>query len=220
MGRRILELRDAVPVCRGDMRNIFEVPEFPDSLVKTIRPERVDPTGHFVGKSGMKRLRLEGCYQGFAREMAEYLILSRRLYARPGLSLPIAHIYGLVQTDQGTGLVMEKIVDGDGELAPTIGRLHVEGRLADKHLAALDVMFDRCRDLHIVLNDIHANNIVYTEERSGEPECICVDGFGERVLIPVHRWFDTVNRRKINRIARDAAASLTRTPAQERWGRH
>ena len=219
MGRQFLELRDAAPICRGDTRNIYEVPEFPGSLVKTIRPERVDPTGHFVGKSGMKRLRLEGCYQGFAREMAEYLILSRRLYACPGTALPIAHIYGLVQTDQGTGLVMEKIVDRDGTLAPTIGRLHAEGRLADRHRHALDAMFERCRELHIVLNDIHANNIVYTEERSGGPECICVDGFGERVLIPVHRWFASVNRRKINRIARDASASLLRKPAQERWGR-
>jgi hypothetical protein len=219
MGRYYIKLHDTTPVCRGDTRNIYEVAEFPGSLVKTIRPERVDMSGHLIGKSGMKRLRLEGCYQGFAREMAEYLILSRRLHSQPGFSLPIAHIYGLVQTDQGTGLVMEKIVGADGELAPTIGCLHAEGRLSDRHRAALDAMFERCRDLHIVLNDIHANNIVYTEERSGRPECVCVDGFGERVLIPIHRWFASVNRRKINRIARDATASLTRAPAQERWGR-
>ncbi|MCO6386977.1 YrbL family protein [Aliihoeflea sp. 40Bstr573] len=220
MGRPFLELSDRTPVCFGDTRQIYEVSDYPGSLVRTIRPERVDAFGHLVGKNGMKRLRMAGCYQGFARELAEYLIQSRRLHTQPGFLLPFAHIYGLVQTDMGTGLVMEKIVGEDGELAPTIGHLHAEGRLTDKHQAALEAMFERCRGLHIVLSDIHANNIVYTEERSGRPECVSVDGFGERVFIPIHRWFASVNRRKINRIARDAAASLRRPPAQERWGRH
>jgi hypothetical protein len=42
--------------------------------------------------------------------------------------------------------------------------------------------------MHITIQDLSAKNIVFTESRSGQPECICIDGYGERNLIPVYHW--------------------------------
>ncbi len=216
---RYLELDGIEPLRTGDVRQIYALPDYPFSLLKIVRREKVDETGNFIGKSAIKRLRPEGCYQGFAREVREYVIQSRKHYHEPFFKLPIAHIHGFVQTDHGVGLLTEKIVGDDGDLAPTLGHLHSQGLLGEKHKTALDSMFRRCRDLHIVLNDIHANNIVYTEHRTGAPECVCVDGFGERVFIPLQRWIKRLNSRKIDDIARKAAVSLQGTPRFERWGR-
>ncbi len=219
MGRQVLELRDAVPVCRGNARNIYDLPIYPGSVLKTVRPDKVDENGFLAGKSAIKKVRLEGCYHGFARELREFLIQFRKHRCESAFSLPIAHIHGIVQTDEGAGLLVEKIVGTDGGLAPTIGRLQASGTLANKHRQALETMFERCRELHIVLNDIHANNIVYTEARNGMPECVCVDGYGERVLIPIQRWSKWVNRRRIDQIARDADQYLGGDTRCEPWGR-
>lgn len=185
------------------MRNVYEHPELPDKLVKTIRPEIVNRLGFRTTDSQLKNMRPEGCYKIFVREITEYLIQCRKQYAsrykHPGL--PIVHLFGVIHTNEGIGLVTEKISTGQGELAPTYHELKRSGKLRPEHLYALEDFLDHCYSLGIVFSDIHIKNIVYTETRTGRPECVCIDGFGEKSFVPIHRWSKRLNERKLDRIA-------------------
>jgi hypothetical protein len=44
------------------------------------------------------------------------------------------------------------------------------------------------------------NNIVYTEVRDLQGQFIAIDGFGEKSVIPFHRWSRFLNDRKIERV--------------------
>jgi hypothetical protein len=90
--------------------------------------------------------------------------------------------------------------------------LAVAGSLEERHFLALRAFAALCAELHVVLGDFNEINIVYTEARRGGPECVCVDGFGERVVVPVRRWSRLVNARQVARSARLVEARLRAWP--------
>ena len=95
---------------------------------------------------------------------------------------------------------MERISAKDGGLAPTMTELIGESRFEMSHMHALERFLVRCRELHIVFGDLTVNNIVYTEARDPRGEFVAVDGFGEKSVIPIHRWSTLLNGRKIERV--------------------
>lgn len=96
-------------------------------------------------------------------------------------------------------MLTERIVGADGNLAPTLHDLKRNGGLDDRHMLAMRRFRQRCIDLQVVLGDNNATNVVYTEQRSGEPEFVAIDGFGEKAFIPVHRWSRFFNTMRIKR---------------------
>ena len=182
------------------MRNIFELPDRPDVLLKTILPERVDEHGNFHERGRIKNLRGYGAYHAFVREITEYLRLRRMLYGNHFTTLPISAIYELTNTNEGIGLVVERIADDTGELAPTLREIVAAGQFSLKHERALEAFQRTCKAMHVVFGDVHWDNIVYTEVRTGEPEWVCIDGFGEKSIIPIHRLSKTFNSRKVDRV--------------------
>lgn len=199
---RVIDLAGHEPLFRGNMRNVYALPSRPRLLLKTIRPERVDARGFFAGYGRVKNLRPWGCYHVFQRELAEFVIQARRHRAEPSFLLPIAHPAGLVRTTEGLGMLVENVVGADGRPAPTYAQLAATGSLEERHYLALREFAERCADLHVVLGDFNEINVVYTEARRGGPECVCVDGFGERTVVPVRRWSRLVNARRLRRAVR------------------
>lgn len=194
-----IELSDLKIERQGSTRNIRILPEFPNSVMKTIRPECVDKRGRLFGKGKLQKTRPLGCYSSTHRELEEYIIQRRLHHANTTIKLPIAHIHGIPMTSEGLGLLVEKITNCSGELAPTIAQLGKLRQIDNKHLLAIEKLRLSCVTNHIVIGDLHAGNIVYTETRSNTPECVCIDGYGEKALIPVHRWNARVNARRINK---------------------
>ncbi|MCP9890020.1 hypothetical protein KBY57_02950 [Cyanobium sp. Aljojuca 7D2] len=194
-----LDISDLAIAKQGRMRNIRILPDPSNAVLKTIRPEITDQKGQFMDKNLLQRLRSHGCHSSTLREIEEYIIQCRRNHTKRGFSLPIAHVIGLLPTDEGLGLLAEKITDNHGNLAPTIAELIKQNKIRNKHVRALQHFRDGCIANHIVIGDLHANNIVYTETRSSKPECVCIDGYGEKALIPVHRWSNKLNEARINK---------------------
>ena len=61
----------------------------------------------------------------------------------------------------------------------------------------LDRFFDICEKRHYILGDITSANLVYQDQNGGN--FICIDGTGEKALIPVHEWFCWANEWKLKR---------------------
>lgn len=196
----VLDLTGIPPLRQGQLRVIRVLPEFPGLVLKTIRPDRVDSRGLVRSKNSVRNLRPLGCQTVPMREIMEFLVQCRRRHGQSGFRLPIAHVHGFVPTTEGLGMLVEKIVDAEGNLAPTIQELARANALEDRHRAALEAFWRTCRAGHVVFGDLHFGNIAYTECRAGGPECVGIDGFGEKSFIPVHRWSRWINARKLDRV--------------------
>ena len=203
-----IDLDDCVLKKGGRTRNVHEHEALPGLLIKTLQPDLVDRNGYFKAYARWKKRRPHGAYFVFRREIDEFLVLCRRQYGRGLSDLPIARIHGLVLTSAGLGLVVERISAKDGDLAPTMTELIGENRFEMSHMRALERFLDRCRELHVVFGDLTVNNIVYTEARDPRGEFVAVDGFGEKSVIPIHRWSTLLNGRKIERVRKRLLAAV------------
>lgn len=208
----VIDLTAIPPLRRGNMRNIRVLPQFPGLVLKTVRPDLVDERGLFLIRSRIQNLRYPGCQAAAKREVEEFLIQSRMRHWQVGYRLPIAHVFGFVPTTEGLGMLVERIVDARGELAPTIHDLVRTNAFGPEQEAALESFWRRCRTDHVVVGDVHAANIAYTECRTGGPECVCIDGFGEKAFFPVHRWSRWLNARKLDRVRARVMKSLPVRP--------
>ena len=195
-----IDLAQCTLLRSGKTRNVYEHGALPGLLVKTLQTGLVDAAGFFEAYPWWKKGRPPGAYFAFLRELEEFVVLSRRHWGRHLSGLPIASINGLVRTSAGLGLVVERISDRNGDLAPTMLELIVRGQLQPRHVAAMERFIERCRQLHIVFGDMTVNNIVYSEQRDPGGEFIAVDGFGEKSALPIHRWSRLLNDRKIDRV--------------------
>jgi hypothetical protein len=198
-GQRI-DLGDCVLLKSGRTRNVHEHRDLPGVLIKTLQPGVVDAAGHIRAYEWWKKGRPHGAYFAFRREIDEFIVLCRRHYRREPATLPFARTYGLVQTNEGLGLVVERIAGIDGDLAPTMLELMRQGGFEERHVEALERFIALSRDLHVVFGDLTVNNIAYTEARDSRGEFVAIDGFGEKSAIPVHRWSKLINDRKIARL--------------------
>ncbi|WP_426702316.1 YrbL family protein [Rhodanobacter sp. Col0626] len=175
----MLQFRHIKPIASGQHRLVFQHPDVPGSLVKVMRPELVERNSR--DEPWYRRLARTGPYRGFVREFNEYLA-SR--HASTGLS-PLARVLGLVETDLGPGLVVEKIASDDGALAPNLDAWIRHHGLTDDMRAALDRLLAQLLEHNVIAADLHAWNLV-CEEKPGEPlRLVMIDGFGEKNFIPL-----------------------------------
>jgi hypothetical protein len=200
-GQRI-DLGDCVLLKSGRTRNVHEHQALPGVLIKTLQPGVVDDAGHIKAYQWWKKGRPHGAYFAFRREIDEFIVLCRRHYGREPANLPFARTYGLVETNVGLGVAVERIAATDGSLAPTMLELMRQERFGEHHVEALERFLALSRDLHVVFGDLTVNNIVYTEARDVRGEFVAIDGFGEKSAIPIHRWSKPINDRKIARLRR------------------
>ena len=203
-----IDLADCVLEKSGRTRNVHEHEALPGLLIKTLQPNLVDRNGYFRAYPSWKKGLPHGAYLVFRREIDEFIVLCRKQYGRGLSNLPIARVHGLVPTSAGMGLVVERISARDGGLAPTMTELIGESRFEMSHMHALERFLDRCRELHVVFGDLTVNNIVYSEARDPRGEFVAVDGFGEKSIIPIHRWSMLLNDRKIERVRKRLLAAV------------
>lgn len=189
----IIDLSKHKPLANGGFRAVFEVPEYPDCLVKVIRRNRLDEQGNFSRNNFIKKLRRHGPYRMFLLEVSEYFRLHHSEAARAHKTMPVAHIRGLCETTNGIGLVVEKIMDENGDAAPTMRQLIKAKAVTGAHIEAFDRFQAQCEAFNVVISDTSPKNYLFTRCRPGGPQWVCVDGYGEKVLIPVHSLLPRLN---------------------------
>jgi len=173
----MLELRHATPIATGQHRHVYQHPDEPDYLVKVMRAEVLAAAAQAPWYRRLTRL---GPYRGYVREWREYL--ASRI-AAPGPS-PVSRVVGLVDTDAGPGLMVEKIRGADGALAPTLDAWVRRDGVTAEIRAALDALLDALLRHNVIAADLHAFNLVHGSDASGGPRLVMIDGFGEKNLIP------------------------------------
>jgi hypothetical protein len=209
----------------GSQREIYEHPRAANVLIKVLKASGRAPGGERKTKRLLwfRKYRRFGAYMTFRREIEEYLEQARKLGGGEPFTLPVARILGFVYTSSGLGLVVERIANSTGHLAPTLTQLLLDEKLERRHFDLIDRFFETCSTAHIVLMDINPANFVVTD-RSGVDELVCVDGTGEKNFLRLYASSRLMNcwrlhfarkklLRKIERTAENAA-SLRRGAAK------
>ncbi|MFP4251774.1 MAG: YrbL family protein [Guyparkeria sp.] len=200
-----LELAALDPVGQGAQKLVFRHPDDPRVLAKVVNPrfiERRDERDRFY----QKRRRI-GHHRAFAREMIEHLVV-RALH--PGRLAPCPHmqnILGVVDTDLGAALLVEAVLDENGDLAPTLCDLVETGRFGPRERDALEEFFDWALDSNVLINDLSADNLAWHHDG----HFVMIDGLGDRAGIPIRAvspWLNRLYKRKKIRQLREAIEAL------------
>lgn len=204
-----IDLSGATPLAQGGDRYVFQHPHEPGLLIKVMDMQaRAVYLQARPFKRWYKQFQRESAYRVYLNEFSEYVCTTTR---PSGVwQVPMARILGAAQTSLGLGLLVERISDGNGGLAPTVADLARQGRFTVTLAAKLDEFFADLADAHLVIHDMSASNVACGYNAEGRPGLYLVDGFGVLPLIPIHAWSRWLNRR---RVMRKYAALRARMPA-------
>ncbi|WP_052097112.1 PhoP regulatory network YrbL family protein [Achromobacter sp. RTa] len=202
-----LNLDAEAPLAIGGDRHIFQHPHMPSLLVKVMDMQaRAVYLEARPFKRWYKQYQRESAYRVYLNEISEYVTTTTR---PSGVwQVPMARILGLAQTTLGLGLVVEKICDEAGNIAPTVADLARQGKFDAALSEQLDEFFDDLADAHVVLHDISASNVACGLNADGKQGLYLIDGFGVLPLIPLYAWSKRLNRRRILRKYARMRASL------------
>lgn len=175
----IISLEGIEPVAAGGRRYIYEHPDHPSLLIKVMRPDNLQH--RWFNAPWYRRLARTGPYVSYMREFKEYLT-SRRFSDEPS---PVARIVGLVDTDQGLGLVSEKVTGDDGRMAPSLESMVKAQGMTPEINALINRLFEEVLRHYVIVNDLHAANVVYGTDSRGGPRLVIIDGFGEKNVLPL-----------------------------------
>jgi hypothetical protein len=199
----MLTLRGSTPVAHGHKRFIFEHPSDPTLLVKVMQPDVVEERwGSSSTRPWYKTSRRYGQYMSLRRELSEYLAAAVKFPE----GIPVLQRFaGVVDTDYGVGVIVEKLVGRDGELAPTLAKLARRDGVTPELLQKLAQFEEELIKYNIVVGKLHAHNLVLAV-REGEERFVVIDGYGETALIPIHTWSTRINtahtRSRLKRLIR------------------
>ena len=200
----MLVIGDREPVAEGTHCRVYAVPFNNQLVVKVMREDLPVAVGLRRRLKRWSHRRLPSLrYRPLIREYAAYMAV-RREQMRHGGDMPIAQCCGIIATDQGLGVLYEKVSLTGQELGPSVGQLARENKLLPM-LPMLNEFVRRLFEWNIHANDINRGNIVLGS-RDGRQQFVLVDGLGDSHLIPIRTWFRFCNQRSLHRrIARMAA---------------
>lgn len=184
----VISLKAAKPLVSGTYRHIYQHPHDDDLLIKVVREAVVK--NHRRKRNRADSWRRYGHFKTWLRELRQYLELRER-----GLhELPfIQRFAGMVETDAGLGMVVSKLRGSDGNLAPTLERIVQRDGLTAPLRASIEMLKADLVTHHITICDVSARNIVQARDAVHGDRLVIVDGFGDRLLIPINLYSKTAN---------------------------
>lgn len=186
----VLSLRDTEPLIEGARRRVYQHPGHERLLIKVLQP--AEATFASTQKVPLRIRRRYGIYRTYTRQIDEYIRLRARLRDE---DLPIERFFGVVDTDFGLGLVVEKVVDRAGRLAPTLDALVTRHGLSPGLEERILRLRDEVLRLGIITGDLHGGNIVAGHDAARGDRLVIVDGIGTKTFIPVNSLSRYINRR-------------------------
>ncbi len=192
----ILDLKPLSIAAAGSERDVYLHPADDSLLIKIVNGVRRSQADR--KRPWYKRFQRDDSHRVFIAETVEYIASMGQQGATLGNPL-MARIFGLVLTSKGLGLVVERIVDAQGNLAPTLKEVVARQGFSPELRYRLHEFIMALVDAHVIFNDVSASNIVVGFNSNGREGMYLVDGYGSKQLIPVYSWSKTLNGRRILR---------------------
>ena len=189
----LLQLKDTQPIGVGGHRNCYIHPERPELCVKVLH----EPWRQ-INRRLNDPLRHVRPRRHYDENRSEYLEL-RKLQRKLGSAMTehFPQVHGLVRTDIGEGLVVDRILDPDGETSLTLkNHIWLYG-LDDMCLRGLENFWSFLIRHRVMVRDPKPHNLVVQKTGDGQLRVIMIDGFGSSDLFPFRSWFGSLAEKKI-----------------------
>lgn len=164
-----LTLSTQIPLASGSEKEIYQHFEADKLLIKVWHPQYFKRLKkHHPFLTPLQRLPK---YSACLKELAEHLYIREW-----GEELRfVQNIVGIVDTDLGVGLIVEKIIRKNGDLAQSLHELLTTGRYREVHEKALAELVNWLRSTGLILRDLSTRNLVWDEQ---ETRFVIIDGLG------------------------------------------
>ena len=207
----LIVLKDHTPIAAGATQTIYQHPGNPGLLVK-VRKLEVLQRAYARKIGGMIGYRRpHGLHTTWMRELQHYFSVRLRLGYHPQF---LQQYHGVIDTDIGLGLVVGKITDRSGALAPILGdvasRIGVTPDLRHK----VNELLQQLNELRISTTDISLRNIVYGWTEAAGDHLVMIEGIGVNTFVPLARFSNYFNVRSNNRHFAKTLRSLEKIERQ------
>jgi len=186
-------LSGLTPLAHGAVRDIWDRPDHPDQILKTIRAHK---RAKYENRGKLRRTIDHLRYGPYGTFQIEYMCYLNTAYncMRQNIAMPIAEIGGLILTDFGLAQVGEKISDTTGNLAQTLATILDQGTMTPERLVWLNEFTHNLIKINANVPDLRPVNVVIDERQK---RFVLIDGYGDKTLLPVRSWFRTLNQKNL-----------------------
>jgi len=203
----MITLKSTPVLARGTAKLVYAHPFKSQCLIKVIRPDLLDAQARAqipgMRKRPWRPLPRHERYADFAYEIDEFLALRGR-WDEP---IPcIQSFIGFTETDLGLGLVVEKLCDRDGGLAPTVASLITTKGFSEELMVLWQAYVQAMHRFNVVSQDWHLGNLVCaTDQNQNQGQrIVLIDGLGDRALLRLRSRWPWFNRGTLRRKERRA----------------
>ncbi|MFK7903442.1 MAG: YrbL family protein [Nitratireductor sp.] len=199
----IIKLSKNTYVAEGRHREIHLHPS-ENNLVVKIRRQKANSASHKPFKRLMYKWIPSTLYRGFLNEI-KLELKTKILESTTGIKSPIAATQGLINTNLGLGMLMQRIGPKQKVIGKTLQDFADAKTLTPEKIKALNETAHALFEFKIVCSDLNSCNFVWSDI---EERFLLVDGFGDRNLFKVRTLFTVLRNKKLNEgLTKTGAAS-------------
>lgn len=177
MKQKMLEINPDTLLAQGATRKVYPHPLDDNLLLKVLKP--MMHSNKLLSRFNPRRAQY-GFMTTAYREYEEYIRAIARLNRMP---TPLPRFHGFVNTNLGVAMVVEKIKDTEGNLAPNITAYVVENGFTDHLNNMIDDLEYTIKLERIVCSDLTCENVVVSANG-----LIVVDGSSDKLIFSFNRY--------------------------------
>jgi hypothetical protein len=189
-------LKDQTPIAAGATQTVYQHPNDPTLLIKVRKLETLQRAYNrkIGGMIGYRRRH--GLHTTWMRELEHYFSVRLRLGYHPQF---LQHYHGVIDTDLGLGLVVGKVTDRTGALAPILGDVALRSGVTPELRQSVNELLQQLNELRISTTDISVRNIVCGWSEAAGDHLVMIEGIGVNTFIPLARFSNYFNVRSNDR---------------------
>lgn len=209
----LIVLKDKTLIAVGTAQFVYQHPDDPNLLVKVLKRDRMQRNydRKVGGRIGYKRRH--GVYVTWMRELEHYFSVTMRLGYRPTF---FQEYCGVMDTDLGLGMVVVKVTDRSGNLAPTLQDLVKRGKFTSDIRQKVEDLRKQLNALRVSTTDVNMNNIVYGWTEAAGDHLVMIEGIGVNTFIPLARFSNYLNTRSNDRHFAKTLRTIDELEAKQR----
>ena len=207
----VIVLTDQTPIAAGATQTVYQHPHDPGLLIKVRKLAALQKAydRKIGGKIGYRRPH--GLHTTWMRELEHYFSAHLRLGYHPQF---LQHYHGVIDTDIGLGLLVGKVTDRSGALAPILKAVVLRTGFTPDLRQKLDELLKQLNELRISTTDISSRNIVCGWTEAAGDHLVLIEGIGVNTFIPLARFSNYLNVQSNNRHFGKMLRSLERLDRQ------
>lgn len=187
-----LNLTSQTPLASSTEKEIYQHPDKDELLIKIWQTKYLD----FLKQQDpiQTSLRRLPKYTGCLKEITEHLYIREKGEE----SRFVQNIVGLIDTDLGMGVVVEKITQKNGQLAQNLTDVIANNHYHLPQEQAMSELIAWLRSTGVIIRDLTLRNLVWDECNS---RFVIVDGLGGKARCSLRSFSSWYNRRSNNKRA-------------------